>query len=87
MPKKKAAIKPQTSAKNVVQRVPDSERVFPDVTSKSDLTCRTLLDDQILLIDVGHKPSQNIAYLNSGIRTYFLLSNAKNLSSSSIPCH
>ena len=39
----------------VSTKEPISQIVFPDFTAKTDLVCQTILEDQILVIDVsGH---------------------------------
>lgn len=53
MPKKRSDKKTEPSTFAAVSATLETSVVFPDLSSKTDLECRTVLEDQILVIDVG----------------------------------
>lgn len=82
--------------KQVVPRVsaesPPPQVSFPEVSLKADLECTTILEDQILVIDVSRLRQSYAIYLPNTYlpfreRTCFLPPNAKHLLNSSIRSH
>ncbi len=57
MAKKKVAINKATPSASTTSKVPAPQQtalvVFPGISPKEELECRTILEDQILVIDVG----------------------------------
>jgi hypothetical protein len=51
---KKLSQKKSDSVQRSVPTPPSSQVVFPEVSPKTDLECTTILEDQIIIIDVCH---------------------------------
>lgn len=49
----KKNIKPLAVSANVNAQAPPTSVVFPDLSPKTELECRVLLEDQIIVVDVS----------------------------------
>lgn len=61
MAKKKATTTKAAAPASLTNKITTAQQatpvVFPEISLKEELECRTILDDQILVIDVGRCPS------------------------------